>query len=80
MFCNLGCCRKWLTNKGRAMEIKIACNTHGGWTDNMYTQWLNTSYFTLGSFLFVSAMGFLGGAVIKYPPVNTGDVGSIPGP
>ena len=23
--------------------------------------------------------GFLGGSVLKYPPVNAGDVGSIPG-
>ena len=76
---NLGCCHKRLINKGRAMEIKITCNTHGGWTDNIYIQWLNTFYFILRSFLFISIMGFLGGAVIKNSPVNTGDTVSIPG-
>ena len=79
IFCNLGCCRKWLMNKGRAMEIKITCNTHGSWTDNTYIQWLNTFYFAWRSFLFISIMGFLGGVVIKNPPANTGDTGSIPG-
>ena len=79
IFSNLGCCHKRLINKGRAMEIKTTCNTHGGWTDNIYIQWLNTFCFTLRSFLFISIMGFLGGAVIKNSPVNTGDTVSIPG-
>ena len=37
------------------------------------------TYFTQLFFFFNSSVGFPGGSVIKNPPANTGDAGSIPG-